>query len=642
MFQTITVSMSAQNLLAMSSDMQPMEDCRDYLRTGRCKYGASCKYNHPANVQNGGGMKVPLNPSEPLFPLRPGETVCQYYLKHGTCKFGQACKFDHPIQTAEQLLQTQGIASAMRQNDAISPQIVLNPIFPDQNGQSMMLQLLPQRPDEPNCIYFLKNGRCKYGATCRYHHPVSYSQQQIRIDKTPARRQIIPMDQMKGQKVHYVTQVLHNYPQGQIIVTDNSTPVTFINVDGFNQQGYQIISGVEGVPQQYCFPTTTTATAAMTEQSSSGSSIASFETANDHFEVGAAHWNRSKRNGSTNNLNGSTMDNRQPRAYIPHVSSEGNMIQQQRRTRAASYGSAVDHGSYYDTGTGNLPRTVSSSSWRGSSDRLSSFENSSRMSQPQLTLMPDGTVVELRPRQRSSTGIANTQRRPDPMHRRNARTGEHDEGFTMMTSALLNMLDTPEEVSGENYSEDEYIHSNDEYYESEIGQISSITRSLRSDERLAPAFDLSASPPLNTATTIFTEPKQQVDSVMFQRLSLSQNSIQDDRGLPSWTPSWQSSLNGRVSDGSLQSMRGAFPGSHIHPSTPGSTHDSDVLYYSSVNQIRSMKNATSYRYPHTYFCFCTNPPSPIDFSWHVLLCLFLNTEILKLRRSKSTTFRIRP
>jgi hypothetical protein len=31
--------------------------------------------------------------------------------------------------------------------------------------------LLPQRPNEPDCIYYLKHGRCKYGSTCKYHHP---------------------------------------------------------------------------------------------------------------------------------------------------------------------------------------------------------------------------------------------------------------------------------------------------------------------------------------------------------------------------------------------------------------------------------------------------------------------------------------
>jgi translation initiation factor 4G len=34
------------------------------------------------------------------------------------------------------------------------------------------VQILPQRPNEPNCIYFLRNGRCKYGPTCKFHHPI--------------------------------------------------------------------------------------------------------------------------------------------------------------------------------------------------------------------------------------------------------------------------------------------------------------------------------------------------------------------------------------------------------------------------------------------------------------------------------------
>lgn len=89
-------------------------------------------------MQNGGGI-ASTNPSEPPFPIRPGEPACQYFLKHGTCKFGQTCKFNHPPSQKSHLSE----------------------------------QLLPQRPSEPDCIYFLRNGRCKYGATCKYHHPIT-------------------------------------------------------------------------------------------------------------------------------------------------------------------------------------------------------------------------------------------------------------------------------------------------------------------------------------------------------------------------------------------------------------------------------------------------------------------------------------
>ena len=169
-----------------SYPLRPGEpDCRDYLRTGRCKYGESCKYNHPANVEAGGGVK-PINPGEPMFPIRPNEPPCQYFLKHGTCKFGQSCKFNHPNGVAE----GGGVASNVGLPSGLVFLTTTNAstYTVDANGglthsgsagevSSLMatpssVQILPQRPNEPNCIYFLRNGRCKYGPTCKFHHPI--------------------------------------------------------------------------------------------------------------------------------------------------------------------------------------------------------------------------------------------------------------------------------------------------------------------------------------------------------------------------------------------------------------------------------------------------------------------------------------
>lgn len=184
-------------------------DCRDYLRTGRCKYGESCKYHHPPNVQSGGGIRTPLDPNEPPFPIRPSEPPCQYFLKHGTCKFGQACKFHHPPHIlASGSSQPAAVPSAfMTSVGGVSGQqhIMLNAHSSegDFQPQSSMLQMLPQRPNEQDCLYFLKNGRCRYGATCKYHHPLSSTpirqvesssfgrQQQVRVQfstqSSPAR-----------------------------------------------------------------------------------------------------------------------------------------------------------------------------------------------------------------------------------------------------------------------------------------------------------------------------------------------------------------------------------------------------------------------------------------------------------------------
>ena len=91
-----------------------------YLRTGTCKFGMSCKFNHPKNA--GGSLtSAPLNsygyPLRPVIiccmllthvlcckrfwwswrcPFQQGEQECSYYLKTGQCKFGITCKFDHP------------------------------------------------------------------------------------------------------------------------------------------------------------------------------------------------------------------------------------------------------------------------------------------------------------------------------------------------------------------------------------------------------------------------------------------------------------------------------------------------------------------------------------------------------------------
>lgn len=29
----------------------------------------------------------------------------------------------------------------------------------------------PERPDEPDCIYYLRTGVCGYGSRCRFNHP---------------------------------------------------------------------------------------------------------------------------------------------------------------------------------------------------------------------------------------------------------------------------------------------------------------------------------------------------------------------------------------------------------------------------------------------------------------------------------------
>ncbi|BDA47514.1 probable serine/threonine-protein kinase/endoribonuclease IRE1 at C-terminar half [Coccomyxa sp. Obi] len=65
---------------------QPL--CDFYTKTGHCKFGEACKFDHPSH------FGVRLNSLG--LPMRDGEAVCSHFEKTLTCKFGPACKFNHP------------------------------------------------------------------------------------------------------------------------------------------------------------------------------------------------------------------------------------------------------------------------------------------------------------------------------------------------------------------------------------------------------------------------------------------------------------------------------------------------------------------------------------------------------------------
>ncbi|KAK4758723.1 hypothetical protein SAY87_020024 [Trapa incisa] len=113
-------------------------DCSYYIRTGLCRFGSTCRFNHPANRNL--AMADVIMQGE--YPERIGQPECQYYLRTGTCKFGATCKFHHP-----------------RDKAGIAERVSLNTLG------------YPLRPNEMECDYYLKTGQCKFGNTCKFHHP---------------------------------------------------------------------------------------------------------------------------------------------------------------------------------------------------------------------------------------------------------------------------------------------------------------------------------------------------------------------------------------------------------------------------------------------------------------------------------------
>ncbi|KAK6256331.1 hypothetical protein SCA6_017636 [Theobroma cacao] len=126
------------------------EDCSFYLKTGHCKFGLNCKFNHP----DGGGSQDKEN-HKGWTAEQTGQIECKYYRATGGCRYGDACRYRHskedyvlaPLEVNSFGLPVQvGINEKREQDGSV-----------EQTGQI-------------ECKYYLTSGGCKYGNACRYSH----------------------------------------------------------------------------------------------------------------------------------------------------------------------------------------------------------------------------------------------------------------------------------------------------------------------------------------------------------------------------------------------------------------------------------------------------------------------------------------
>ncbi|GMJ02048.1 hypothetical protein like AT5G18550 [Hibiscus trionum] len=173
------------------------KECSYYVKTGRCKFGATCKFHHPAPSP---APRVPPVPSPTLYstvqspsgpssqqygvvmarpPLMPGPYVQGPYgpmlLSPGMVPFPSWNPYPGPVSSDTQ--STIGSSSIFRRTP-LSPsapaytgsyQPVSSSVGPSSSNQEE--QSFPERPGQPECQYYMKTGDCKYGSSCRYHHP---------------------------------------------------------------------------------------------------------------------------------------------------------------------------------------------------------------------------------------------------------------------------------------------------------------------------------------------------------------------------------------------------------------------------------------------------------------------------------------
>lgn len=207
-------------------------DCAFYIKTGICKFGPKCKFNHPENkgavvsetkenesangnskptvadstaktvpsATNGGDGESAMGAPKPAvsfnakgLPIRPGEVDCSFYLKTGSCKFGSICRFNHPASVAIQQSQTTvapvlgGFAAAPYGSFSLFPGAMPDYGFgmppPPDLGLSSLVPpaVYPQRPGETTCTFYMKTGVCKFASTCKFHHPIDRKEPSTKV-----------------------------------------------------------------------------------------------------------------------------------------------------------------------------------------------------------------------------------------------------------------------------------------------------------------------------------------------------------------------------------------------------------------------------------------------------------------------------
>ncbi|KAE8681173.1 Zinc finger CCCH domain-containing protein 34 [Hibiscus syriacus] len=182
------------------------KECSYYVKTGQCKFGVTCKFHHSAPP----AMQVPApSPAPQVVPVPtpvPAPTVfsmVQSPSGPSSQQYG-AVMVRPPMMPGSYvqgpyglLLLSPGVPSWNPYPVPVNPGTHLparssstfweTPLSPSAHAYTGSYQFVPssfgppngiqedesfpERPGQPECQYYMKTGRCKYGSSCRYHHP---------------------------------------------------------------------------------------------------------------------------------------------------------------------------------------------------------------------------------------------------------------------------------------------------------------------------------------------------------------------------------------------------------------------------------------------------------------------------------------
>ncbi|XP_024994158.1 zinc finger CCCH domain-containing protein 34 isoform X1 [Cynara cardunculus var. scolymus] len=208
----------SSSTLALNMSGYPLrpgeKECSYYLKTGQCKFGVTCKFHHPQPTAIISPPPPPplaqaqtpesLSMSSAIYPtsvassqqygvfsgnwpvarpsLLPGSYLPGTYgpviLPPGMVPFPGWNPYQTPVSPVASP-NTVGGGPLYAINPHLSPPMSSYTgsylSMPSSTGPSKKEHAFPERPGEPECQYFLKTGDCRFGSSCRYHHPQEWN-----------------------------------------------------------------------------------------------------------------------------------------------------------------------------------------------------------------------------------------------------------------------------------------------------------------------------------------------------------------------------------------------------------------------------------------------------------------------------------
>ncbi|XP_072994593.1 zinc finger CCCH domain-containing protein 6-like [Typha latifolia] len=180
------------------------KECSYYMKTGQCKFGSSCKFHHPQ--LGDASLPSPAAPTYPVVqpssvpsthqippmaswqvgrpPMLPGSYMSSSYgpmlLSPGVVPVQGWSPYPAPVNP----LVSPGGQQTVQPGPAYGLSHQMPPSMPAYAGSYVPVSssagpsnsrqrdyMFPERPDQPECQFYMRTGDCRFGAACKYHHP---------------------------------------------------------------------------------------------------------------------------------------------------------------------------------------------------------------------------------------------------------------------------------------------------------------------------------------------------------------------------------------------------------------------------------------------------------------------------------------